>query len=126
MEKEIVKNSCPAELSSMKCKPCEGGMPPLTVDEAGKFLTQLSGWELVEGSKIRKEFKFKNFLASLDFVNRVAKISEEEGHHPTILISYNRVKITCTTHAVGGLSENDFILAAKIDNLIAKGKRGVG
>ncbi|MDP2938626.1 MAG: 4a-hydroxytetrahydrobiopterin dehydratase [Candidatus Omnitrophota bacterium] len=117
MEDKNIGKTCEIDLSSKKCKPCEGGMPPLTLDEANKFLTQISGWELVEGNKIRKEFKFKNFSASLDFVNNVAKIAEQEGHHPTILINYNKVKLTATTHAIGGLSENDFILAAKIDKL---------
>ncbi len=110
--------TCEVNLSSKKCQPCAGATPPLTVEEASKFLAQVSGWELVEGSKIKKEFKFKNFTASMDFVNNIAKIAEAENHHPSIFINYNKVKITCTTHAIGGLSENDFILAAKIDKLI--------
>jgi 4a-hydroxytetrahydrobiopterin dehydratase len=117
-------NACPIDLSSKKCKPCEGGTPPLATEEANKLLAQISGWELLEGIKIKKEFKFKDFLAAMEFVNNVANIANQENHHPAILISYNKVKITSSTHAIGGLSENDFILAAKIDKLISKLDRG--
>jgi len=112
-------DTCPLDFSTKKCKPCEGGTPPLTPETAQQYLASLTGWELLEGAKIKKEFKFKNFVGSMDFVNRLAKIAEEEGHHPTILIIYNKVRITLTTHAIGGLSENDFIMAAKIDKLTA-------
>jgi 4a-hydroxytetrahydrobiopterin dehydratase len=117
--KEAPVKSCAVDLSSKKCKPCEGGTPPLSAQDTDKYLAQISGWELVEATKIRKEFKFKAFMEAIDFVNKIAKLVEEEGHHPTILISYNRVKITSATHAIGGLSENDFIIAAKIDKLIS-------
>lgn len=110
--------TCPVDLSSKKCQPCEGTTPPLTVEEANKLFAQISGWELIEGAKIKKEFKFKDFSAAMEFVNKVANIANQENHHPAILISYNKVKITNSTHAIGGLSENDFILAAKIDKLI--------
>lgn len=119
MDENAGNKTCEVNLSSKKCKPCEGGTSPLALDEANKFLAQVTGWELLEAVKIKKEFKFKNFLAAMEFVNNVAKIAEAEGHHPAIFINYNRVKITSTTHAIGGLSENDFILAAKIDRLVA-------
>ena len=105
-----------SDLLSKKCIPCEGGMDPLTKEEAGKYLSQVEGWNMTEGGKkISKEFKFQDFIGAVDFVNRVADVAEMEGHHPDIEIHYNKVKITNWTHAIGGLSENDFILAAKID-----------
>jgi len=104
------------DLAQKRCVPCEGGVPPLDEPAARNYLAQLSGWSLVDGNRIRKEFAFKNFARALAFVNRVGAIAEAEGHHPDILIhSWNRVRLDITTHAIGGLSENDFILAAKID-----------
>ena len=105
------------ELVSKKCVPCEGGMPPLSQTETNQYLSRVLGWELIENNKIKKEYKFKSFKNSLDFVNRVGAIAEEEQHHPTITIIYNKVRITFSTHAIGGLSPNDFIMAAKIDQL---------
>jgi 4a-hydroxytetrahydrobiopterin dehydratase len=104
------------ELASKKCKPCEGGTLPLDLEESRRLLTQIRGWKL-ENKAIQKSFKFKDFAEAMRFVNRVAGLAEEEGHHPDIHISYNRVKLDLTTHAIGGLSENDFIMAAKIDRL---------
>jgi pterin-4a-carbinolamine dehydratase len=118
MEEQSSGSTCKIDFATKKCQPCEGGTPPLTAEAATKYLASIAGWELFEGTKIKKEFKFKNFIGAMDFVNRLAKTAEAEGHHPTILISYNKVKITLTTHAIGGLSENDFIMAAKIDKLI--------
>lgn len=109
------------ELASKKCVPCEGGMPPMTPQETNQYLSKVLGWELIENKKIKKEFKFKNFKESLDFVNKVGALVEEEKHHPNISIIYNKVIIALSTHAIGGLSENDFIMAAKIDQL-NKGK----
>lgn len=107
-----------SSLTQMKCVPCEGGVPPLGKAEVKKFLAQLSGWS-VSGKWVTKEFKFKNFLDAMKFVNRVADLAESEGHHPDIHIHYNRVRFDIWTHAIDGLSENDFILAAKIDALPA-------
>jgi len=104
------------ELAAKRCKPCEGGMPPLNLDESKKLLAQVEGWKLEEKT-IQKSFKFKNFVEAIKFVNRVADLAESEGHHPDIHISYNRVKLSLMAHVIGGLSENDFILAAKIDRL---------
>lgn len=104
------------DLAQKKCVPCEGGVPPLDESTAGRYLASLTGWSLVGGTRILKEFTFKNFARALAFVNRVGSIAEAEGHHPDILIhSWNRVRLEIMTHAIGGLSENDFILAAKID-----------
>ena len=106
------------DLTKKHCVPCEGGIPPMDKEEAEKYLKQIKSWELV-GNKIEKELKFKNFKKAMEFVNKVAELAEEEVHHPDILVySWNKVKITTYTHAIGGLSENDFILAAKIDKLI--------
>lgn len=105
------------DLKHKKCVPCEGGVKPLTPDEYGAFLrSELSGWIAVEEKRIEKEYKFKNFKEALAFVNKVGEIAESEGHHPDInLHNWNKVTITLWTHAIGGLSENDFIMASKID-----------
>ncbi len=106
------------DLTQKKCVPCEGGVKPLTPDEYGAYLrNELDGWVDIDGMKIEKEYKFKNFREALGFVNRVGQIAESEGHHPDInLYGWNKVKLTLSTHAIGGLSENDFILASKIDS----------
>lgn len=105
------------QLSKGHCVPCEGGTQPLTDVEVATYLTLLkTPWHVSdEGKKIEKKFKFKDFKESMDFVNKVADIAESEGHHPEIEISYNKVEIELTTHAIGGLSTNDFILASKIE-----------
>jgi 4a-hydroxytetrahydrobiopterin dehydratase len=103
-----------SELTQKQCVPCEGGIPSLDKAAVKRLLTQVSGWSL-EGKWISKEIKFKNFVAAVEFVDRVADIAEEEGHHPDIHIHYNIVRFDIWTHAIDGLSENDFILAAKID-----------
>jgi len=107
----------PDILTQKKCLPCEVGTRPMDHTRAESFLSRLSGWELKDQVKIRKEFAFDAFGAAIAFVNKVAAIAEKEGHHPSIFISYNKVRITLSTHAIGGLSENDFIMAAKIDSI---------
>lgn len=105
------------ELTAMKCVPCEGGVPKLTADEADAFLRQVQGWTR-DGDRIRKTMAFKDFLAAMAFLNQVARVAEEEGHHPDFALhSWNKVDFTISTHAIHGLSRNDFILAAKIDAL---------
>jgi 4a-hydroxytetrahydrobiopterin dehydratase len=105
-------------LSDKRCVACEGGVPPLTPDVAAKMLEQVPQWELVANATgIAREFKFKDFLASMAFVGKVADIAESEGHHPNIHVYYDRVRLELTTYAILGLSENDFILAAKINTL---------
>ncbi len=100
-------------------RPCEGGVPPLSPEEAEDFLRSVQGWQLVHnGQRIRREWTAKNFMAGMDFFNKVAALAEQEGHHPDLhLVGYRNVAIEIWTHAIGGLSENDFILAAKIDEL---------
>lgn len=107
------------QLRSKKCLPCEGGVPKLTLADAQAQLAKLSGWTLVqEGQRIRKEWTVKNFMAGIRFFNEIAEVAESEGHHPDLhLAGYRNVAIELWTHAIGGLSENDFILAAKIDEL---------
>tara|TARA_Y100000590_G_scaffold375656_1_gene440749 strand:- start:815 stop:1159 length:345 start_codon:yes stop_codon:yes gene_type:complete len=110
------------DLLQKKCKPCEGGMTALNISEIHKYQKKIDGWEVKANEKkiyfLEKEFKFKNFLNSQKFVNEIGEISENEGHHPDILFGWGYAKIKITTHAIEGLSENDFILAAKIDKII--------
>jgi 4a-hydroxytetrahydrobiopterin dehydratase len=104
-------------LLKKKCVPCEGrGVKPLSRADAQDYTDEVFGWVLGDDAKkISKEFKFADFIGAVNFVNRVADLAEEEGHHPDIQIHYNKVKLELWTHAIGGLSENDFILAAKIN-----------
>lgn len=108
------------DLTNKTCEPCEGGVDPLTREEIQPLFAQLSGW-IVEGNKrIKKEFQKKDFAEAMKFVNAVANLAEEEGHHPDICIhGWNKVSITLSTHAIGGLSENDFIVAAKVDGVVS-------
>lgn len=107
------------QLVQKKCVPCEGGVPKLTRDEAMQFLARVPGWQLSDdGQKVRREWRMKNFMAGIRFLNKVAELAENEGHHPDLhLVGYRNVAIEIWTHAIGGLSENDFILAAKIDQV---------
>jgi 4a-hydroxytetrahydrobiopterin dehydratase len=109
----------PAELVQKKCKPCEGGVPRYSTEEAAEQLKQLTGWRLThDGQRIRKDWKVKDFMSGLRFFNRCAELAEADGHHPDLHIEgYRNVAVELWTHAIGGLSENDFILAAKIDEL---------
>lgn len=104
------------DLTKKKCKPCEGGVEPLSRKQAEEMLATLKGWRLEEKS-IKKQYGFKDFVQAMAFVNRLADLAEAEGHHPDIFIHYNKVEVSLWTHAIGGLSENDFILAAKSDEL---------
>jgi len=107
------------DLKKKKCIPCEGGIPSLDKEEVKNYLTLVdSAWEDQENKKIERKFHFVNFVHAMKFVNQVAEIAELEGHHPDIHIHYSECKIELWTHAINGLSENDFILAAKIDDLI--------
>jgi len=110
------------DLLNKKCVPCEGGVARFDISEIHKYQKKVDGWEIIKNEKniylLEKKIIFKNFEESLKFVNEVGKISEEEGHHPDIIFGWGYVKINITTHAIEGLSENDFILAAKIDKII--------
>tara|TARA_Y100000992_G_C21254223_1_gene487623 strand:- start:1378 stop:1722 length:345 start_codon:yes stop_codon:yes gene_type:complete len=110
-----------SDLLKKKCIPCEGGVIPFDISEIHKYQKEIDGWNVTKNEKniffLEKNFKFKNFLESQKFVINVGKISEDEGHHPDITFGWGYAKITVTTHAIEGLSENDFILAAKIDQI---------
>lgn len=105
------------ELASKDCVPCRGGVPPLGRDEVEKLMDQVQGWEVVNDHHLRKEFKFDDFKETLGFVNRVGGLAEEQWHHPDINFGWGRAEITIWTHKINGLTESDFILAAKIDRL---------
>lgn len=107
------------QLKAKRCVPCEGGVPKYTREEAQQQLETLQDWRLTEdGQRIRKDWTVKDFDAAIEFFNQVAKLAEDEGHHPDLhLQGYRNVAIELWTHAIGGLSENDFIVAAKIDEL---------
>ena len=109
----------PEQLVAKKCKPCEGGVDPFPLDQARLQLEKLPGWYLThDGQRIRKDWTVKNFMAGMRFFNQVAELAEDDGHHPDLhLAGYRNLSIELWTHAIGGLSENDFILAAKIDRV---------
>ena len=109
----------PEQLVGKKCKPCEGGVDPCTLSDAQEQLAQLDGWYLThDGQRIRRDWTVTNFLEAMRFFQQVTEIAEGDGHHPDLhLVQYRKVSIELWTHAIGGLSENDFILAAKIDQL---------
>ncbi|OGG14064.1 hypothetical protein A3D77_00970 [Candidatus Gottesmanbacteria bacterium RIFCSPHIGHO2_02_FULL_39_11] len=111
-----MKDNQLVHLQQGNCKPCEGGVAPLKRNEFQPYLDAISGWNAVDEKKIEKDFKFKNFKEALAFVDKVGEIAEKEGHHPDMYLhGWNKVKLTLSTHAIGGLSINDFILAAKVD-----------
>ncbi len=109
------------DLSDKKCVPCEGGIAAFDVKEIHKYLKKVDGWNVLQNDKknyyIEKEFKFKNFLESEQFVIKVGKIAEVEGHHPDISFGWGYAVIKISTHAIDGLAESDFVLAAKIDKI---------
>ena len=105
-------------LTNKHCIPCEGGVPPLTEDEISTHLNACNGLQVDEANQvISREFKFKDFHQTMAFVNAIAEIANQENHHPDLEVGYNRCLVRYTTHAIGGLSENDFICAAKVDAL---------
>ena len=110
------------DLTKKKCAPCEGGVIPFDISEIHVYQKKVDGWDILKNEKkifhLHKKYLFKNFLDSQSFINKVGEISENEGHHPDILFGWGYAEIKITTHAIEGLSENDFILAAKIDQLI--------
>jgi len=107
-------------LRGMHCLPCEGGVAPLSSEQIQELMVDFTEWQLLEGppAKIERKFTFKNFVEAMKFVNAIAEIAEQEGHHPDIIIVYNKVTIQLFTHAIQGLSTNDFIIADLIDDLL--------
>lgn len=105
------------ELAQKECVPCKGGTPPLQGEELRGLESQLPDWEVVEDHHLRKEFRFKNFKEALDFVNSVGEIAEDQGHHPDIKFGWGWVEITVFTHKIDGLTESDFVFAAKVNQI---------
>lgn len=109
-----------SELAEKHCQACEGGVAPLTLEEANKYLKKITDWQLDDEAKnLVRVFAFKNYYHTMAFVNAVAWMAHAENHHPDLEVSYNQCTVHYTTHAIGGLSENDFICAAKVDELLA-------
>lgn len=104
-----------SDLTQKKCIPCTAGTPPLKGEKLQSFMKQLKGWTLMNEYHLEKPFKFKNFVEALAFTNELGKLAEQEGHHPDILLSWGKVVVTLWTHKINGLSESDFIMAAKSD-----------
>lgn len=109
----------PNALAQHHCEPCEGGVAPLTREEFTVYLPQVENWQIIEDKSIERVFTLKNFMAVIELVNKIAAIAESEGHHPDLLVhDYKKLKVSLTTHAIQGLSVNDFVLAVKIDELL--------
>jgi 4a-hydroxytetrahydrobiopterin dehydratase len=106
-----------AELAELQCVPCRGGVPPLQGREIGKLLGQLTGWQVVNEHHLQKKYQFKDFRDSLEFVNKIGALAESQGHHPDICFGWGKAELTIWTHKIDGLTESDFVLAAKIDKL---------
>tara|TARA_A100001011_G_scaffold395810_1_gene491883 strand:- start:1033 stop:1413 length:381 start_codon:yes stop_codon:yes gene_type:complete len=117
-----IYNVIMSDLADKKCIPCEGGIPSFNLEEIHKYLKKVDGWDVKSEDKkdyfIIKNFKFNNFLDSQSFVNKVGEIAEHEGHHPDIWFGWGYAKIKIQTHAINGLHESDFVLAAKIDRIL--------
>jgi 4a-hydroxytetrahydrobiopterin dehydratase len=103
------------QLADKKCVPCRGGVPPLTAEQIKPLLREVSNWEAVNHHHLNRTFKFQDFKKALDFVNRVGEIAEQEDHHPDIYLAWGKVEVTIWTHKIDGLTESDFIFAAKVD-----------
>jgi 4a-hydroxytetrahydrobiopterin dehydratase len=112
-----LKRRTDMSLAEQKCVPCHKGTPPLSREEAEELAKETPQWTLKDNA-IEREFKFDGFREAMDFINEVADIAESEDHHPDIYISYNKVRLELSTHAIGGLSRNDFIVAAKVDKVV--------
>ncbi|MHB8621005.1 MAG: 4a-hydroxytetrahydrobiopterin dehydratase [Chloroflexota bacterium] len=106
-----------AELTQKSCLPCSGATPPLGTADIQELLKLLDGWRVVDGKELAKSYAFKNFVEAVQFVNAITPVAEREGHHPDLLVGWGTVRVMLRTHAIDALSENDFILAAKIDQL---------
>ncbi len=117
-----------SELANMTCVPCQGGVPPLKGKELDELRRKLPGWNVVNERRLHRAFTFPDFRQALEFVNRVGELAEQQGHHPDILLTWGKAEITIWTHKIDGLTQSDFVLAAKIDRLeqqTASGKQRV-
>ncbi|MDX6382665.1 MAG: 4a-hydroxytetrahydrobiopterin dehydratase [Blastocatellia bacterium] len=106
-----------AELAELQCVPCRGGVPPLQGPEIKTLLSQLDGWQVINEHHLQKSYSFPDFRASLQFVNLIGELAESQGHHPDICFGWGKAEVTIFTHKIDGLTESDFVLAAKIDKL---------
>ena len=104
-------------LAAKHCVPCKGGVPPVQGEELERLKAQVPGWQVVSGHHLTKTYTFPDFRAALEFVNKAGAIAEEEGHHPDLLLTYGKVEVKTWTHKIDGLTESDFILAAKLDQI---------
>jgi 4a-hydroxytetrahydrobiopterin dehydratase len=110
----------PSELAALECVPCKGGIPPMQGEALASWAQRLGGdWQVIDGHHLAKEFRFKDFRQALAFTNQVGELAETVNHHPDLLLSWGRVLVTLWTHKIGGLSETDFVFAAKVDALAA-------
>jgi len=107
------------ELAERQCVPCRGGVPPLQAEELRNYSAQLPSWEVANEHHLARRYEFKDFRETLDFVNRVGELAEQQGHHPDICFGWGKADITIWTHKIDGLTESDFVLAAKIDKLLS-------
>jgi 4a-hydroxytetrahydrobiopterin dehydratase len=105
------------DLADKSCVPCLGGTPPLAAEEIAPLLGQLDGWQVEAGTKLSESFRFKNFVQAVDFVNAVAAVAEAERHHPDLYVRWGEVRVSLWTHKIDGLTESDFVLAAKLDRV---------
>jgi 4a-hydroxytetrahydrobiopterin dehydratase len=110
-----------SKLADRQCVPCRGGVPPLGAAEIGRLLAELgpNGWRAVDGHHLEKEYRFPDFAQALAFVDRVGAIAEQQGHHPDLFLAWGKVRVTVWTHKIDGLTESDFVLAAKCDAALA-------
>ena len=107
-----------SELAERQCVPCRGGVPPMKGDKITEMSSQLPDWQVVNEHHLQRNYRFKDFRETLDFVNRVGELAEEQGHHPDICFGWGKADITIWTHKIDGLTDSDFVLAAKIDKLL--------
>ena len=106
------------ELAKQKCVPCRGGTPPLSAEQVKAYLAAVPEWRVsADGKQIARTFTYKDFIQAMKFVNKVAEVAEEQGHHPDIHIHWNKVELVLWTHSIGGLHENDFVMAARLERL---------
>ncbi len=105
------------DLADKKCVPCRGGVPALSAEEIKPLLARLSGWAVEGSRKLIKSYKFQDFLEPVKFVNAITKVAEEEGHHPDLYVAWGKVEVYIWTHKIDGLTESDFIMAAKVDRV---------
>ena len=107
-----------SDLAQKQCVPCRGGVPPLPQDKVQELLKEVAGWQVTNNHHIHKDYKFPDFVQALAAVNRIGALAEEQGHHPDIYLAWGKVRVEIWTHAIDGLTESDFILAAKIEEII--------